>query len=108
MNDSFSDSTSNDEVLPDPISIQDATNDCRKRLQQCIDSGSPSLEPWAEDRLADFNLWDSGVGASSTKASLEVRLEPKPHLRSLVLNLLILYEISIHGCLDLGNLRFPC
>lgn len=38
---------------------------------------------WAENRLADFNIWAAGVGASAKqKASPEERLAFEPQVRT--------------------------
>jgi hypothetical protein len=87
-----------------PWSIAVATAACRRSLTKCL--AIRSLEgDWAEDRLADFKLWDAGVGAStSRKASLEERLMSKPHLRTAVLNILLVLNTTIDRCRELGIL----
>ncbi|KAH8699354.1 hypothetical protein GQ44DRAFT_832153 [Phaeosphaeriaceae sp. PMI808] len=84
-------------------SIADATISCRQSLTKCLDVKSLK-DDWAEDRLADFKLWDAGVGASSNrKSSLEERLASKPHVRNVVLNLLMVIKITIDQCGELGR-----
>jgi len=86
------------------VSIADATAACRQSLTECLAIKSLK-EDWAEDRLADFKLWDAGVGASSNrKASLEERLMLKPHVRNVVLDLLIVLKSTIDQCRELGTL----
>ncbi|KAF2683624.1 hypothetical protein K458DRAFT_39983 [Lentithecium fluviatile CBS 122367] len=85
------------------LSIADAAAACRESLTECLAIES-LREEWAEDRLADFKLWDAGVGASSNKkASLEERLILKPHVRNVVLDLLIVLKSTFDQCRELGT-----
>jgi len=87
--------------------IADATVSCRQRLELCLSIKRFKAQGWAENRLADFNVWDSGLGASSTRrASLEDRLTLKPHVRMAVLNLLLIYRNCIDVCIELGNVYY--
>lgn len=83
--------------------IAAASAACRDQFTQCLTTQSLK-EAWAEDRLADFNIWDASMAASSaSRSSLENRLESKPLIRNVVLNILnVLYETISH-CKDLGN-----
>lgn len=88
-------------------SIADATNACRNSFTRC-----PVIEGlginWAEDRLADFKLWDASVGASSNKdISLDKRLGSKPHIRNVVVDLLTVLESTIDQCRVLGIRLIP-
>lgn len=85
--------------------IADATIACRVGLELCMDIEVLKSQGWAENRLADFNVWDSGLGASSNRrASLEDRLASKPQVRTVVSNLLVLYKYSIDMCREIGKL----
>jgi hypothetical protein len=89
---------------PDITTITGATIACREGLERCMTIESLKRQGWAENRLADFNVWDSGLGAcSNRRASLEDRLALKPQVRTAVLNLLVLYKHSIDICIDLGK-----
>ncbi|KAH8796746.1 hypothetical protein BGZ57DRAFT_19983 [Hyaloscypha finlandica] len=91
------------EALDGLLNIADATTACRNSLTECLAIES-LREEWAEDRLADFKLWDASVGASSNKkASLEERLILKPHVRNVVLDLLIVLKSTIDQCRELGH-----
>ncbi|KAF3396453.1 hypothetical protein F1880_006928 [Penicillium rolfsii] len=58
-------------------------------------------QEWAENRLADFNLWAMGAGATGTmKASLDYRLRADPEAHNILLNLLLMLEILIQKCID--------
>jgi hypothetical protein len=88
------------------IDIASATISCRRSLERCICFRSLNNDRWAENRLADFNVWDAGLGASSSRrASLEDRLASKTHVRTAVLNLLILYCNAIEVVEKLGKIR---
>ncbi|KAJ5995826.1 hypothetical protein N7481_002803 [Penicillium waksmanii] len=55
---------------------------------------------WAENRLADFNLWSTGVGAYTMgKASLDHRLRANPEAHTILINLLLMLKILIHRCI---------
>ncbi|KAH7073372.1 heterokaryon incompatibility protein-domain-containing protein [Paraphoma chrysanthemicola] len=88
------------------VDIASTTIACRQSLERCVSIRSLKIHGWAENRLADFKVWDSGLGASSSRrASLEDRLAPKPHVRTAVLNLLIIYQNAIEVVVDLGLLH---
>lgn len=96
--------TSSAQGAPTSDNIASATTACRQSLERCTSIKSLKDHGWAENRLADFNVWDSGLGASSSRrASLEDRLALKPHVRTAVLNLLIIYQSAIEIVIDLGN-----
>ena len=62
------------------------------------------MDQWAENRLADFNLWAAGVGASAKlKASLDERLAHETSTRGIVTNLLVLLQSIIHECYEIGK-----
>ena len=61
-------------------------------------------DEWAENRLADFNLWASGIGASARgRASLDSRLALKPEAREVIANLLRLLAGVVDECKKLGQ-----
>ena len=87
-----------------PITISDATDACRQSFEECLRIDSLMKKEWAENRLADFNLWAAGVGASAKqRASLDDRLAFKPDVRAVVLNLLVLLRILVYECKKLGT-----
>lgn len=54
-------------------------------------------DEWAENRLADFNIWVSGIGASArNRASLDSRL--KPEACEAIANLLRLLAGVVDEC----------
>ncbi|KAJ4024603.1 WD repeat-containing protein 88 [Fusarium irregulare] len=79
--------------------IYNATQTCRTSLSDCIQFETLMKNEWAENRLADFNLWASGVGASvKGKASLDARLATRPDARDVVANLLQVLTGAIEEC----------
>ncbi|CZR51217.1 uncharacterized protein PAC_01092 [Phialocephala subalpina] len=84
-------------------SIFDATDACRGSFEDCLTITSLTNQEWAENRLADFNLWAAGVGASvKSRASLDERLAFEPEVRALVVNLLITLKAFIEQCKEIG------
>lgn len=64
-------------------------------------------EEWAENRLADFNLWASGIGASArNRASLDARLALRPDAQDIIANLLRLLNTVVEECMVLGRVTF--
>jgi len=61
-------------------------------------------DEWAENRLADFNLWASGIGASArNRASLDARLAVRPDARDVIASLLRLLNSVVEECMILGR-----
>lgn len=59
---------------------------------------------WAENRLADFDLWVIGIGAlSRPEASLDRRLASYHEVSSVVVSLLTIFESFLETCHDLGG-----
>lgn len=62
------------------------------------------IDEWAENRLADFNLWVSGIGALAPgRASLDSRLALKPEALQIITNLLRLLTLTVDECKRLGQ-----
>lgn len=92
-------------LQPDPHSIFHASNACRQSFEDCLTITSLIHNEWAENRLAEFNLWAAGVGASvKQRASLDVRLALETEVRDVVTNLLITLRAFIEECRKLGRL----
>ena len=93
--------------------IAEITAECRQRLLQYQEEtrilggekATTSLrDEWIDNRIADFNLWASGIGAlSKNRSSLDARLELRPDLRSMVIDLLQLLILLIEDCIELGK-----
>lgn len=88
-----------------PYSIFHASNDCRRSFEHCLAIKGLTNNDWAENRLAEFNLWASSVGASvKQRASLDTRLASEPEVRAVVTSLLITLDAFIRECRELGRL----
>ena len=84
--------------------IFQATDQCRHSLQRCQAIPSLMQDDWAENRLMDFSLWASGVGASGrSAASLDQRLVSQPAVGAVVLGLLSSLTKLIELCVELGK-----
>ncbi|KAL7939068.1 hypothetical protein V8C35DRAFT_285617 [Trichoderma chlorosporum] len=79
--------------------IHHATARCISDFEACLSVKPLMKEGWAESRLADLNLWASGVGALATpNASLDRRLQFQPKPRLVLLNLLLTLQEFISSC----------
>ena len=85
--------------------LYDATERCRDALGGCASTARLMKGQWAENRLADFNLWAAGVGASTSgPACLDSRLSSDEVARHAVFGLLSSLEGHIRECERLGTL----
>ncbi|UKZ70729.1 uncharacterized protein TrAtP1_011700 [Trichoderma atroviride] len=79
--------------------ISQASADCLQSFTDCLAVESLGKDEWAENRLADFNLWVSGTGASAQKrASLDSRLALEPQAREVILTLLNHLAEAVNRC----------
>ncbi|PNP53172.1 hypothetical protein THARTR1_06382 [Trichoderma harzianum] len=79
--------------------IHHATMGCIFDLEACLSIKPLMEESWAESRLADLNLWASGVGAvASPNVSLDRRLQFQPKPRLVLINLLLTLREFISSC----------
>ena len=84
--------------------IFEATAVCLQSFTDCLAVEALMTDEWAENRLADFNLWASGIGASARgRASLDSRLALKPEAREVIANLLRLLAGVVDECKKLGQ-----
>jgi hypothetical protein len=89
-----------------PSAIYNATEDCRKSFQRCLAIQELMVDEWAENRLADFNLWAAGLGASAKpELSLDTRLSNDPGAREVVIGLLLTLKAYIEQCEQLGKVH---
>lgn len=86
-----------------------ATAACIQSLTDCLPVEALGKDEWAENRLADFNLWASGIGASTrSRASLDARLALRPEVREVIANLLRLLAATVDECKKLGEIIYLC
>ncbi|KAJ5381562.1 uncharacterized protein N7496_003990 [Penicillium cataractarum] len=87
--------------MAEASTIFEAATACHHILRTAITVPRLMQQEWAENRLADFNLWAMGAGASSTgKASLDHRLRANPEAHTILLNLLLMLQILLQKCID--------
>lgn len=99
------DTTSADSI---PRDIYHVTNACVRSLQECLPVPELMDGAWAENRLADFNLWAAGVGASTTsRVSLDWRLRFQPEVRIVLTSLLVTLKNFTDECKDIGRCISP-
>lgn len=85
-------------------SIASIAHDCRSQLRACTLLPDLVRSQWAHDRLSDFNLWDSGVGASAKENhSLDTRLKDDEISRKVVTTSLNALKAWIGLCQTLGK-----
>ncbi len=77
------------EVAGEPFLIRAITQVCRQKLQECSQQASLQEGHWAENRSSEFNLWDSGIGASANELNcLDKRLERDKSAQKVVIGAL--------------------
>ncbi|KAK6603924.1 Vegetative incompatibility protein HET-E-1-like protein 15 [Botrytis cinerea] len=83
--------------------IFEATAACTQSFKACLAAKALTKNEWAENRLADFNLWASGIGASTrSRASLDSRLALRPETRNVIANVLRLLAATVDKCTKLA------
>ncbi|KAK6603633.1 Vegetative incompatibility protein HET-E-1-like protein 15 [Botrytis cinerea] len=88
--------------------IFEATAACIQSFKACLAAKALTKNEWAENRLADFNLWASGIGASTrSRASLDSRLALRPETRNVIANVLRLLAATVDKCTKLGEALPP-
>ncbi|KAL7930204.1 hypothetical protein V8C35DRAFT_324624 [Trichoderma chlorosporum] len=79
--------------------ISQASAECLQSFTDCLAVESLGKDEWAENRLADFNLWVAGTGASAQgRASLDSRLVLEPQARDVILTLLNQLTEAVGRC----------
>ncbi|KAL4985725.1 hypothetical protein BDW68DRAFT_198581 [Aspergillus falconensis] len=81
---------------------------CIESFVQCLEVPALNEDEWAENRLADMNLWISGTGACARgRASLDSRLASRPEARDVIINLLRLLGTVIDECRMQSQIQNP-
>ena len=84
-------------------SIFYAASACQYSFEEARRTEELAKNEWAENRLADFNMWAAGIGArTNNKLSLDARLALKPEIRDTVVNLLQVLRFMVDKCISLG------
>lgn len=90
--------------MSEPSTILEAATTCRFAFRTATTVPRLMQQEWAENRLADFNLWSAGAGAYTIgKASLDHRLRANPEAHIIIINLLLMLKILIDKCIDRGT-----
>lgn len=80
-------------------SIADVTASCLNHFSDCLGIESLMVDEWAENRMADFNIWIFSMGATARgRASLDSRLASRPGTRNVIIELLHLLDALICQC----------
>ena len=80
-------------------SISTAAQQCRALLRACRELDALKHDEWAENRLAEFNLWTASSGVfAGDRASLDYRLAPHPEVKSVMVSLLAVLTESLTQC----------
>lgn len=91
-------------VMADQVTIYEATLACHRVFRDS--AAVPTLQEWAENRVADLNLWASGAGALQVgKASLDARLSSNPDAKIFVVNLLGMLQVFVERCVETGTVE---
>jgi len=81
---------------------------CVERFSQCVEVPALMENEWAENRLADMELWISGTGACARgRASLDSRLASRPEARDITANLLSLLGNMVDECWVQSQMNEP-
>ncbi|KAI0401129.1 hypothetical protein F4802DRAFT_582036 [Xylaria palmicola] len=76
-----------------------ATMGCISRFEACLSAKPLMRKGWAESRLADMNLWASGVGAlARPEVSLDRRLQFHSGPRLVLYDFLLTFQVFIDSC----------
>lgn len=82
-------------------SIADVTTSCLNHFNDCLGIESLMAGEWAENRLADFNVWIFSMGATARgRASLDSRLAARPRTGEIIIELLRLLDGLVCQCRD--------
>ncbi|QKX62441.1 uncharacterized protein TRUGW13939_09602 [Talaromyces rugulosus] len=86
--------------MSEPPTIFNSAIACREIFRTATKFSRLMRQEWAENRLADFNLWTAGSGASTTgKTSLDHRLQANQETHIIIVNLLCMLRILIEKCI---------
>ncbi|OJJ73114.1 hypothetical protein ASPBRDRAFT_53345 [Aspergillus brasiliensis CBS 101740] len=90
--------------MADQLAIFEATSACRQAFRDS--AAVPILQEWAENCLAELNLWADGAGALKVaEASLDDRLSSSPDAKIFVVNLLGMLQAFVESCFQIGTIE---
>lgn len=86
-------------------SIGEVARQCQDALRKCLHIPPLMEYEWAENRLAEFNLWAAGTGAfAGERASLDSRLAVEWDTKNFLVSILILLLGCIEKCQAPGKI----
>lgn len=84
--------------------IRDIASQCRALLRECSKLPKLKEDEWAENRLAEFNLWTANSGVfGGDRASLDARLALQPEVISVFIGLLTVLNERLTQCQYFGT-----
>lgn len=92
------------DTTSEPTAIFDATLAVRHVFKAAIAAPRLMYSEWAENRLADFDLWCASTGASTTgELSLDHQWHTIPEVRAMVIDSLSTVKTVLQNCIDEGT-----
>ncbi|KAH8704080.1 hypothetical protein BGW36DRAFT_288147, partial [Talaromyces proteolyticus] len=89
--------------MSESSTIFDAATACHHVFRMAKTAPRLMQQEWAENRLADFNVWSAGAGAfAEGKTSLDHRLGSNPEAHTILINLLLMLRILVQKFIDGG------
>lgn len=83
--------------------IRDIASHCRALLRECSKLPNLKEDEWAENRLAEFNLWTANSGVfGGERASLDARLALQPEVIGVFISLLTVLNERLTQCQYFG------
>lgn len=84
--------------------IRDIASHCRALLRECSKLPILKEDEWAENRLAEFNLWAANSGVfGGNRASLDARLALQPEVIDVFISLLTVLSERLTQCQYFGT-----
>ncbi|KAI4657230.1 uncharacterized protein J4E79_007847 [Alternaria viburni] len=88
----------------DTATIRAVTQECQQEFRTCAEVPALTEKHWAENRLADFNLWGAWVGASAEEPnSLELHLYHDSEAQKVVISTLSILIAWLRKCKEVAE-----
>jgi hypothetical protein len=90
--------------MGEPTLIVRRARACRELFIECLSNEALMKDEWSENRLADFNLWVTGLSATTVgHASLDYRLRNHEDIRDMISDLLDELQDTLMECRQHGK-----
>lgn len=90
--------------MTQPLTMVDVIKECHEIFRDASNNPYPFHREWAENRLADFNLWLVGANATgSGKSSLQARLATRLEAHTFLIHLVKLLMAFLRRYIELGT-----